>query len=487
MRLELAYADSKTKHHFRLSVVEVYLDKGECVIQGPDDADAAEGAATGAETGPGAGAAANAAAASVSASGGPRAEGPDSAPASDGPSAEVLMARALWLVTPSKRPHCPSTAEYTFHERLGGGICGRVLRVTDSRGRVFAGKCARKTEDNHDLLKEAHIQLAAGTHPNLLKLVGVTLSGLGTLCLLLPCASTSFSAYLKAEARSAQPLARSIEARDALAALLPAIAHLHARNVIHTDIKSANLLLERWPQGSFGGRRLVLADFSHSVLDDPACHRLQPLAEIIKDGSLHTTTAPNRAPELHYGVAVHTKLIDEWSAGTVALETIRGRPWPMRADAKPDMGKVFGTEALRRVFGDAPLFASLEGSSVQPPGAAPGAELDGDGRRVVQALLDPDPAKRGHADDLVKSNWFLERPVFKRTMSGRGGKGPFTIFEAFMGDDVLAFTGGKSAGTGRSETSLGVFGELFSVFCISVWCSECFGVFLSLSVFSELF
>jgi hypothetical protein len=390
------------------------------------------------------------------------------------------MARALWLAAPSKRTHFPS-AEYAFHERLGGGVAGRVLRVTDGRGRVFAGKCARQTEDSHDLLKEAHIQLVAGTHPNLLKLVGVTLCGPGQLCLLYPCASTCFRAYLEAEVMSAQPLARTIGARDALAALLPAIAHLHARNVIHTDIKSDNLLLERSPQGSFGGRRLVLADFSHSVLDDPACRRVQPLAEIIKDGSLHTTTSPNRAPELHYGVAAYTRLIDEWSAGTVALETIRGRPWPMRADRKPDMGKVFGTEALRRVFGDAPLFASLEGSSVQPPGAAPGAELDGDGRRVVQALLDPDPAKRGHADDLANSNWFLERPVFKRTTSGRGGKGPFTIFEAFMGDNVLAFTG-VNAFVGFGEF-LGVFLQFRLVFGVFQSCFKVFRVFGVFTVF----
>ena len=227
----------------------------------------------------------------------------------------------------------PKSAEYVFHERLGGGKAGRVLRVTDGRGCVFAGKCARSAGDSHGLLQEAHTLLLAGTHPNLVKLVGVSLCDAGQLCLLFPCAGCTFEAYLTAEeTRSAQPLARATEARDALAALLPAIAHVHARNIIHTDIKPANLLLERWPQGSFGGRRLLLADFSESVVDDPACRLFQPLAGIIKDGSLYITTAPNRAPEVHYGVAAWTKLIDEWSAGTVALQTIRGEKWPVRKD-----------------------------------------------------------------------------------------------------------------------------------------------------------
>ena len=154
VRLKLSYEEPKTKHHFILSVVNPYLGKEACAILGPDHADAAEGAATGADTGPGAGAAANVAAASVSASGGPRAEGPDSAQASGGPSAAVLMARALMLLEPWQK--VPKSAEYAFHERLGGGIAGRVLRVTDGRGGVFAGKCARSAGDSFGLLREAH-------------------------------------------------------------------------------------------------------------------------------------------------------------------------------------------------------------------------------------------------------------------------------------------------------------------------------------------
>ena len=157
------------------------------------------------------------------------------------------------------------------------------------------------------------------------------------------------------------------------------------------------------------------------------------------------------------------------------------------------MGTVFGTAAVRRVFGDVLLFRVLEGASEVSPGAAPGAELDGDGRRVVQALLDPDPAKRGHADDLVKSNWFLERPVFKRTMSGRGGKGPFTIFEAFMGDDVLAFTGGKALEQGTRARFRDVFSVClrgsarFQIFWGVHFFSEFFFISVGFSEFAELF
>ena len=451
VRLKLAYDEPKTMHSFKLSVVDVYLGKGSCAVLGPTDADAAGVApdALPATAGP-------AADTAVAPTADPEdwalawqaLQEPNSPSASGGPSAAVLMARALMLIEPSNEA-APKNAEYEFHERLGGGIAGRVVRVTDARGGVFAGKCARGKQDSYGLLQEVHQLLTAGTHPNLVKLVGVTLADAGKLCLLFPCASCTFQEYLETEGEGMQPLARVTGARDALAALLPAIAHVHARKVIHTDIKPANLLLERSPQGSFGGRRLLLADFSEAVVNDPACRRFLPPAEIQRTMCLRTTTPPNRAPEVHYGIAAWTELIDEWSAGTVALQTIRGTPWPMRAD-KPDMGAVFGTEAMRRVFGDAPLFEKLETSS-RPSGAAPGAELDGDGRRVLQALLQPDPAKRERAADLALSNWFRERPVLNKTVAGRGGKGPFVIFEGFLGEEVLACRGAKSARTGHER------------------------------------
>ena len=52
---------------------------------------------------------------------------------------------------------------------------------------------------------------------------------------------------------------------------------------------------------------------------------------------------------------------------------------------------VFGTQPLLRVFGDAPLFVQFEGKLGfrEPSAAAPGWELDGDGRRVLQPLLRP--------------------------------------------------------------------------------------------------
>ena len=91
VRLKLSYEEPKTRHSFRVAVVEPYLGKAACEILGSDEASAkaageilgsdetggsAEGAAAGKDTAPGAGAAAKDAAASVSASGEPPRSGP---------------------------------------------------------------------------------------------------------------------------------------------------------------------------------------------------------------------------------------------------------------------------------------------------------------------------------------------------------------------------------------------------------------------------
>ena len=85
------------------------------------------------------------------------------------------MARALMLMTSEHARDSLGQAQYTFHERLGGGVAGRVYRVADVHGRVLAAKRARQPSDNLSLLAEAQLQLAGGTHPNLLQLQDIAL------------------------------------------------------------------------------------------------------------------------------------------------------------------------------------------------------------------------------------------------------------------------------------------------------------------------
>jgi hypothetical protein len=430
LRVKLSYEAPKTRRHFKLSIVNPYLGKSARPLLGPDEAGAAEPRAAEPRAAE------------------PRAVEPRAVePRADAlcdegareagaaaPCAATLMARALALVGGARL----EGVQYTYHERLGGGVSGRVVRVTGAHGRTLAAKCTRLA-CTLPSLGEVHLNLTAGAHPHLLPLVDVTLGSEGRLCLLFPCLEGDFAGYLAAQTGKAQPGQMLRDGRDALAALLPAIAHLHRKKIIHTDIKPANMLLETAPQSRcFGGRRLLLADLGSAILDWPACRQYAAREKILQEGTLLVCTPSYKAPELLYGVAAFTDVIDEWAAGAVAWETIRGQPWPLQG-GKPAMCAIFGSDAVRRVFRGAPLFAAIEGGSPDVQGQRrPGGELNGAGRVVLQSLLTLEPVERGRARELQTSDWFAQRPVLRRTVVAQGGKGPFAVAEAYMGEEVLA-------------------------------------------------
>ena len=431
VRVKIARPAPKSRRHFKTTIVIPHLGKNAPPLLGPDEAGAAEPRA--AETRAAAPRAAEPRAVE------PRAdalcdEGASEAGAA-APSAAALMARALALVGGARL----EGVQYTFHERLGGGVSGKVVRVTGAHGRILAAKCIRVAKDNLVMMGELHLNLTAGAHPHLLPLVDVTLGSQGRLCLLFPCPEGDFAGYLAAQTGKAQPSQMLRDGRDALAALLPAIAHLHRKRIIHTDVKPANMLLETATQSRcFGGRRLLLADLGSAILDEPACRLYTARASILQEGTLFICTPSYMAPELLYGEAAFTEVIDEWAAGAVAWETIRGQPWPLQG-GKPAMRAIFGSDAVRRVFRGAPLFAAIEGGSPDVQGQRrPGEELNGTGRVVLQSLLTLEPAERGRARELQTSDWFAQRPVLRRTVVARGGKGPFAVAEAYMGEEVLA-------------------------------------------------
>ena len=159
VRLKLAYepGTTKTRHHYKISIVKAYLGSDGIApeVLAPDDPDAAAVAAPGSAGFAPPGQA-------------PRNDAPrdgalsddmvvraGSATASGVPRAEVLLARALMLMLhPCEES---GQSQYTFHERLAGGVAGQVVRVTDLRGNVFAAKCARRPAENIKLVAEAHL------------------------------------------------------------------------------------------------------------------------------------------------------------------------------------------------------------------------------------------------------------------------------------------------------------------------------------------
>ena len=87
------------------------------------------------------------------------------------------------------------------------------------------------------------------------------------------------------------------------------VAHLHANNIMHRDIKPLNLLV------------------------DPTCHILKicdfgssKKYQNDENSVTYMTSRYYRAPELMMGNKKYTKSIDIWSAGCVIAELVLGQP-----------------------------------------------------------------------------------------------------------------------------------------------------------------
>lgn len=102
---------------------------------------------------------------------------------------------------------------------------------------------------------------------------------------------------------------------------LRGLSHLHARGIMHRDVKPANLLVT-------GGGSVRLGDFglARSVVSPAA-----PLSAI--GGAV--ATLHYRAPELMMDAAHYTRAVDCWAAGCVMAELLLLRPPFKGQEAQP--------------------------------------------------------------------------------------------------------------------------------------------------------
>jgi cyclin-dependent kinase 12/13 len=106
--------------------------------------------------------------------------------------------------------------------------------------------------------------------------------------------------------------------------LLKGLHYCHVNNVLHRDIKGANLLI------SGGGKLLKLADFGLA----------RPFT---RDGSFtnHVITLWYRPPELLLGATNYAEAVDIWSVGCIFAEFLLRKPlFPGRTEQE-QLSKIF--------------------------------------------------------------------------------------------------------------------------------------------------
>jgi serine/threonine protein kinase len=186
--------------------------------------------------------------------------------------------------------------------------------------------------------------------------------------------------------------------------LLQALAHCHARGVLHRDVAPKNVLLTR-------GGDVKLADFGLARVDGAA-----PATSL----SEYVVTRWYRAPELLLGAERYGGGVDVWSAGVLLLEALLGEvPWAGRC----------GFDQLRRLFAakGTPDEASWPGVRAAPYydeswprwprrpvaagvnralAAAGRPPLDPDCADLLERMLEYAPERRVSAADALQHRFF---------------------------------------------------------------------------------
>jgi len=244
---------------------------------------------------------------------------------------------------------------------LGSGAEATVYRATDlSTGRPAAVKIFRKPAEGSLQRREVLIQSRI-RHRHIVALTGHGGSAAGP-------GQTDYAALELVEGRSLRAVLSSGAADPALAAawlrcLLKALMHIHARGIVHHDIKPSNILIPHTPDGQVSGEA-KLADFGIAT------------SSAVPSASSGSGTAHYMSPEQAAGAEAGTAG-DIYSLGLVALECLTGsRPFP-------------GT----------PL-ESMVARTLRPPQVP--ATVDRRWARLITAMTTLDPAERATARQALR-------------------------------------------------------------------------------------
>lgn len=185
--------------------------------------------------------------------------------------------------------------------------------------------------------------------------------------------------------------------------LLSGLHYCHKRNIMHRDIKGANLLITNkgiLKLGDFGLSRTFAAN-------DPSYKYTN-----------RVVTLWYRAPELLLGATQYGPEVDNWSAGCIIAELLLRRPLFPGQDEKEQIMKVFSicgapTEVRWPGVSSLPYYRQLTPEVAQFPDRLRHhlRSLSDDASSLLCQLLTLDPPKRMSAKDALDHDWFWKDPM----------------------------------------------------------------------------
>ena len=227
----------------------------------------------------------------------------------------------------------PATFDKT--NQIGQGTFGKVYKSSyytkDNELKTVAIKKIPMSSQDEGLPLTAVREIAilqAYHHPNLVELLDIIIAPVkppnyrGHVDLVFEYMEHDISALVESKILFTQG-----EIKNIMKQILTGIAYLHSNNIIHRDIKSANILLNNngvVKLGDFGLARIIC-----------------PLPQRNKLYSGNVVTIWYRPPELLLGMKNYDLKVDMWSIGCVFAELLMGEPIFKGNNEKEQIQEIF--------------------------------------------------------------------------------------------------------------------------------------------------
>ena len=270
--------------------------------------------------------------------------------------------------------------EYKAFDFVDEGGFGRVYKVVDNDEKVFALKVLTAKKDSFpaDFARELRCLMRLRDHPNIVRMhKAFVASGIQELS-----ASPAFTMdYLPVtmfKMSIKQPVGLPVSfiakfSRDVACGLV----YTHEMGFIHRDLSLRNVLLD--------------AKLTAKIADFGASREVS-----MSNMSGGCTTVNYRAPELTMKRNIYSTAADNWSLGTMILDTVENRFVFLPKCMNEDNAEFKTFQIVRHVV-DLPGYKSIKAPEKIIPNTMRHAVI----KAVVFALLEPRPADRMTAQELL--------------------------------------------------------------------------------------
>ncbi|KDO33822.1 CAMK/CDPK protein kinase [Saprolegnia parasitica CBS 223.65] len=251
---------------------------------------------------------------------------------------------------------------FEFHEELGKGSFGRVVRATNRKsGKVWAVKIVDlgNALDKSSLLNEISI-VKRLQHPNIVRMIASyeDAKHMYMVMQLLP-GHELFDHLYKSDKTFSEA-----DVRKLVLCLLRAVAYLHSNQITHRDLKLENLLLENELQMT----SLKLCDFGLSKFMQKASGFKNYVAPEVLDGD-------------------YNEKCDLWSIGVLCYELLTHKSPFHGATTDETMGKIF--DGIQPSFFQGDAWKAISPDCIN----------------FIKSLMQDDPDERLSAEQALNHRW----------------------------------------------------------------------------------